>query len=218
MVFKLDANGNETLLYGFTGKSDGGRPLAGLTRDSAGNLYGTVSSGGADGYGGIFKLDTAGKETVLYSFTGGSDGKNPNSPLLRDSSGNLYSTAPGGAANDGVVFKVDPDGNLTVLHSFAGTDGCYPLGNLAMDTGGNLYGATQEGGAYSDGTVYQLNTAGQLSVLYNFTGGSDGWEPRGGVILDSTGNLYGTTYGGGKNGTGVIFKITPRALAQTAGN
>jgi uncharacterized repeat protein (TIGR03803 family) len=96
VVFKLDSAGHETVLYSFQGQPDGWNPIAGLVRDPAGNFYGTILRGGAYGAGTVFELDTTGKETVLYSFTGGSDGASPYAGLIRDSSNNLYGTAVGG--------------------------------------------------------------------------------------------------------------------------
>ncbi len=129
VVFKIDRFGNETVLYSFTGGADGGFPLGGLSIDSAGTLYGTTNGGGTAGAGVVFKLDKTGKETVLYSFTGGSDGGYPFAGLICDSHGNLYGTTNGGgAAGAGVVFKVDRSGHETVLYSFTGgSDGGYPL-------------------------------------------------------------------------------------------
>jgi uncharacterized repeat protein (TIGR03803 family) len=109
VVFKLDPSGNETVLYAFSGM-DGASPTAGLIQDAAGNLYGTTPFGGntssttcidAGGCGVVFKLDPSGKETVLYTFTGGADGFNPTAGLVRDAAGNLYGTAPGGGAHGG---------------------------------------------------------------------------------------------------------------------
>ncbi|MBV9304008.1 MAG: hypothetical protein JOY62_11260 [Acidobacteriaceae bacterium] len=117
-VFKLDPAGNESVLYSFTGKADGGYPGASVIRDEKGNLYGTALFGGIQGSGVVFKLDPNGKETVLYSFTGGADGANPYAPLIRDREGNLYSTTSSGGdlsgtcapSGCGVVFKLTPAG------------------------------------------------------------------------------------------------------------
>jgi uncharacterized repeat protein (TIGR03803 family) len=220
VVFKLDAAGRETVLYSFTGGSDGGYPFAGLIRDSAGNFYGTTNGGGSAGAGVVFKLDAKGNETVLYSFTGGSDGANPYAGLMRDSAGNLYgTTAVGGSASAGVVFKLDTAGNETVLYSFTGgSDGGYPLAGLIRDSAGNLYGTTVAGGLAGGGVVYKLDPTGHETVLYSFTGGADGGNPNAGVIFDSAGNLYGTTAGGGDLspcygvGCGVVFKLNPSGL------
>jgi uncharacterized repeat protein (TIGR03803 family) len=212
VVFKVDTFGNETVLYSFTGGSDGGYPLAGVIRDSKGNLYGTTNGGGASYAGVVFKVDTSGNETVLYSFTGGSDGGYPLAGVIRDSKGNLYGTTNGGGASGaGVVFKVDTFGNETVLYSFTGgSDGGNPLWVvLVRDSAGNLYGTTNGGGASGAGVVFKVNAAGNETVLHSFTGGADGGNPYAGVILGPEGNLYGTTAFGGETNAGVVFEIKP---------
>jgi len=213
VVYKLDTAGQETVLYSFAGGADGSSPWAGVTRDSAGNLYGTTSGGGIGGvYGGgvVFKVDTAGRETVLYSFTGGADGSGPFAGVIRDAAGNLYGTTSyGGAANAGVVYQLDTSGQETVLYGFTGkADGKKPEAGLIRDSAGNLYGTTQEGGIGNAGVVYKLDTAGQETVLYTFNlGAHDGGQPYAGVIRDPAGNLYGTTPGGGTVGWGVVYKL-----------
>jgi len=201
------------VLYSFAGVPDGQYPFAGLIRDSVGNFYGTTSNGGASGYGTVFKLDAAGHESVLYSFTGGADGGSPQAPLLRDNNGNLYGTTFVGGANYGVgtVFKVDASGNETVLHNFAGNDGKYPEAGLIRDSQGNLYGSALQGGPADNfgGNVFKISRQGTWSVLYNFTGGADGGNPAGGLLMDSAGNLYGTTASGGVSGRGTVFKLAP---------
>ena len=229
-VFKVDPSGNETVLHSFTGGSDGYMPYAGLIMDAQGNLYGTTfsSDNPAQGNGVVFKLDPAGSETVLYTFTGGRDGAWPNA-LIMDAARNLYGTTGYGGNLDcysgqgcGTVFKVDPSGNETVLHSFtAGSDGQGPTGSLIMDQQGNLYGMTVYGGAHGWGTVFRLDPSGNETVLYSFTGGNDGKQPIGGLVMDATNNLYGTTYGGGASnncfgGCGTVFKLAaPSSTAAT---
>ena len=211
VVYKIDTAGHETVLYSFTGGTDGGKPVGGVIRDAARNLYGTTQSGGASGAGVVFKLDPSGEETVLYTFTGGSDGANPNAGVIRDAEGNLYGTAEfGGASGAGVVFMVDPSGNETVLWSFTwGNDGALPLAGLTRDSAGNLYGTTLIGGADFAGAVFMVDPSGQETTLWSFTGGADGGYPLGGVIRDPSGNLYGTTNGGGASYSGVVFKVDP---------
>jgi uncharacterized repeat protein (TIGR03803 family) len=211
VVFKVNAAGEETVLYSFTGGSDGGFPYGGVVQDSSGNLYGTTNGGGTAGFGVVFKLDTAGNETVLYSFAGGADGGLPYSGVIRDSAGNLYGTAQfGGTAYAGVVYKLDTAGQESVLYSFTGgADGGQPYAGVIRDSAGNLYGTTIGGGAAGAGVVYELDTVGQETVLYSFTGGADGGQPYAGVIRDSAGNLYGTTNSGGKESSGVVFKLVP---------
>jgi uncharacterized repeat protein (TIGR03803 family) len=126
LVYKLDASGKETVLHSFQDGSDGASPTAGVVLDSAGNLYGTTPAGGTANAGVVYKVDTSGQETVLYSFTGGADGGVPSSGVFRDSSGNLYGTTveggtASGAAGGGVVYELDTSGQETVLYSFTAT-------------------------------------------------------------------------------------------------
>jgi uncharacterized repeat protein (TIGR03803 family) len=224
VVFKLAPGGSETVLYSFTGGSDGAGPAAGLIADSSGNLYGTASGGGASNAGVVFKLGPGGTETVLHSFTGGSDRASSVAGLIADGSGNLYGTTEAGGRSGsgcivvgcGVVFKLGPDGTETVLHAFTGSDGANPQAGLIADGSGNLYGTTYAGGGSNAGVVFKLSPSGTETVLYTFTGGSDGGFPLAGLIADSSGNLYGTTAGGGAQppvcgggGCGVVFKLSP---------
>ena len=163
-VFKVDASGNEIVLHSFPNLgTDGVYPQAALVMDKAGDLYGTTGVGGSPGWGVVFKLDTAGNETVVHSFTY-SDGANPLASLITDKSGNLYGTTAiggssiGGLSVYGVVFKLDTAGNETVLHSFTNTpDGAYPYAGLVKDKADNLYGTTYQGGFYGYGTVFKLS-------------------------------------------------------------
>jgi uncharacterized repeat protein (TIGR03803 family) len=210
VVYKLDTAGQETVLYSFPGATGGTGPDA-LERDSAGDFYGTTFNGGPVGRGVLYKLDAAGQETVLHNFTGGADGGYPQSGVIRDSAGNLYGTAvSGGTVGFGVVYKLSPTGQQTVLHNFsAGADGAYPYSGVVRDAAGNLYGDTSAGGPENGGVVYRLDTAGNETILYSFTGGADGGQPNPGLIQDSAGNLYGTTYRGGTSNAGVVFKVNP---------
>jgi uncharacterized repeat protein (TIGR03803 family) len=180
-----------------------------VIRDSAGNLYGTTPGGGISGAGVVYKLDTAGQETVLYTFTGGADGGNPDAGVIADSAGNLYGTTyNGGTSGAGVVFKLDAAGQETVLYTFTGgADGGYPNAAVIRDSTGNLYGTTVGGGTAGWGVVYKLDTAGEETALYTFTGGADGGNPYAGVIRDSAGNLYGTTFSRGTLDHGVVYKL-----------
>ena len=214
-VFKLNTAGKETVLYNFCSKTnctDGADPEGGLVQDSEGNLYGTTSFGGTHGEGIVFKLSKTGKETVLYNFKGGTDGRHPLANLIRDSEGNLYGTTifGGDSADDGTVFKLSNTGKETVLHRFAaGTDGSRPEGGLIEDAQGNLYGTTSGGGTSGDGVVFKVNKTVKETVLYSFTGGADGAGPYGSLIEDAKGNLSGTASGGGNsNGAGTVFKLS----------
>jgi uncharacterized repeat protein (TIGR03803 family) len=212
-----------TVLHNFpTRLGDGREPYGSVTLDPKGNIYGTTYAGGtadSSNYGTVFKLSPKGTESLLHSFffsDDGSDGENPAAGLLRDASGNLYGTTLfAGTNNYGTVFKIDTTGTETILHDFAGgADGAYPgFGNLIMDSAGSLYGTTEEGGASGNGTVYKLDSTGAETVLYSFTADNDGQFPYGSLVMDSAGNLYGTTLNGGNSRTcsscGIIFKLSP---------
>jgi uncharacterized repeat protein (TIGR03803 family) len=201
------------VLYNFKGAKGGANPYAPLIRDSAGNLYGTAEAGGSSGAGTVFKVDKSGKETVLYSFTGGADGANPFAGLLRDAAGNLYgATAYGGASGVGTVFKLSKTGKETVLHSFAGgtSDGCYPFGGLLQDTAGNLYGTTEVCGASGVGTIFKISKTGKETILHSFAGGSsDGEFPSfTSLLMDANDDLYGVAEQGGTSNLGVVYKLS----------
>jgi uncharacterized repeat protein (TIGR03803 family) len=234
-LVKLSNGYTEKVVYSFGSSSaisDGASPEAGLIVDAAGNIYGTTTYGGSpncivdigvDGCGTVFELvksSTGYTEKVLYAFTG-FDGAWPLAGLIIDSSGNLYGTASGGGANGyGVAFElVNSAGTYTdkVLYSFGATatDGTYPLGALVMDSAGNLYGtASLDTGPYncgltSCGTAFELvNSVDGYNeqTLHTFSG-SDGANPEAGLIMDSSGNLYGTTSHGGANGSGTVFEL-----------
>jgi uncharacterized repeat protein (TIGR03803 family) len=215
VVFKIDPSGNETVLYSFTGGVDGGYPYGGsLLLGPDGSLYGTTTFGGS-GFGVVFKVDSSGHETVLYTFTGGADGAYPNG-VIRDSAGNLYGTANGGGASGaGVVYKLDLSGHETVLYTFTGeADGAYPSG-VIRDSAGNFYSTASNGGdlscnaPYGCGVVFKVDPSGNETVLYAFTGGADGEYPNAGLIFGPEGNLYGTTAFGGQTNAGVVFEIKP---------
>jgi uncharacterized repeat protein (TIGR03803 family) len=217
VLYQLDGDGNEKVLstFDFFTANGYGQPTAGVTRDSAGNFYGTTFIGQADefyGYGVVYKVDAAGHATVLHNFTNGADGGNPYGGVIVDSKGNLYGTASGGGTSGGgVVFKIDPSGHETVLHNFTnGADGGNPNGGVIVDSKGNLYGTTSGGGTSGAGVVFKIDPSGNETVLYSFTGGADGGFPLFVALArDSAGNLYGTTEVGGASGNGVVFKLDP---------
>jgi|HubBroStandDraft_6_1064221.scaffolds.fasta_scaffold02427_9 uncharacterized repeat protein (TIGR03803 family) len=216
-AFKLNAGGKLLWSHSFNLRN-GADPVAGMTRDSAGHLYGTTVLGGDTtcyqyGCGTVFELDSMGKGKVLHEFNG-SDGMFPEPLLARDAAGNLYGTTLDALGN---IFKIDTAGKVNVLYTFAGeADGCYPVG-LILDKRGNLYGVTTGGGSAScgsgNGVVFELDAGGNFSVLHTFEGG-DGASPDSILRFDAAGNLYGTTiYGGSSNtcqgGCGTVFKLAP---------
>ncbi len=228
-VFQLapnsDGSWTESLPYSFTGGSDGANPFAGVIFDASGNLYGATYLGGASGDGAVYKLTpTSGgawTESVLHTFTGGQDGSNPEfGNLIFDLTGNLYGTTQyGGGSGAGVVYKLTPnsDGTWTesVIYAFAGRNGAEPAGSLTFDSVGRLYGTTQSGDDEGLGGVFKLTLGAKgiwhERVLYRFHGNQDGAYPVGGVVLDTAGNLYGTTNAGinTHGGVGQLFKLVP---------
>lgn len=215
MVFKINSAGVETIVHSFSqSTTDGNDPVGGVILDSAGNLYGTTFGGGAHSKGTVYKIDTSGKETLLYSFGQNStDGVGPEDAPTRDASGNLYGTTnTGGRASLGTVFKVDSSGKETVLHSFTGgSDGANPSGGLVLGPAGNLYGATTFGGTANFGVLYEIDSMGKETILHTFSGLSDGGNPQATLTRDAAGNLYGTAGGGTGNGAfyGTLFEFTP---------
>ena len=147
--------------------------------------------------------------TVLSNFTG-SSGAYPYGGLMEDSAGTIYGTTySGGSSSAGTTFAL-LYGAEPVLHSFSGSDGSVPKGGLLRSQSGVLYGTTENGGADGFGTVFALTNTGSFTTLYSFAGGSsDGKYPYGGLVLDSSGNLYGTTESGGLFGLGTVWKLTP---------
>jgi uncharacterized repeat protein (TIGR03803 family) len=157
--------------------------------------------------------------STLASFNN-TDGANPfYISLVQGSNGDLYGTTElGGANGDGTVFKITTAGKLTTLHSFDYSDGAGPYAGVVLASDGNLYGTTTFGGAYGDGTVFKITTGGTLTTLYSFcsqSGCTDGYMPYAGLVQGKDGDLYGTTFLGGSNAFGTIFKITTKGALTT---
>jgi uncharacterized repeat protein (TIGR03803 family) len=229
----------ETVLYTFCQQkkcNDGATPMSGVIFDSAGNLYGTTEYGGV-GAGTVFKLspNSGGwTERTIYDFNG-VDGEYPIGGLVFDTSGNLYGTTSTGTGSAGIVFELSPSGPAwaeTILHTFGSThDGAAPESALVFDNAGNLYGTTGSGGELNCagsgcGTVFEvMPTAGEgwtENVIHSFNG-VDGQDPLASVVLDAAGNVYGTTFSGGKtdcggNGCGTVFRLTPESNGQWRGS
>ena len=233
-VYKVTPSGQFKVIHTFTGGNDGLAPGASVIQDAAGNLYGTTSNGGPSNAGVVWKITPAGHESVIYTFTAGSDGGYPFSDLIRDSKGNLYGTTFGGGDSAcssylngcGTVFKIDNTGHETVLHSFeGGLDGEYPYAGLVMDSARNLYGAT----AYDDGAdfegggqVFEIDGSGNKTVVYDFTPGTSGGDTPTTDLTFAPGHvLYGTAAEGGDMnacsgfGCGVVYRIDSNNVATT---
>jgi len=229
----------ENVLYSFCSAAhctDGANPYAGLIQDAAGNLYGTTPFGGnsnsicGGSCGTVYKLDSTGKETVLYSFCGVAncaDGYVVFAGLIQDAAGNLYGTTQRVGANPnptgGAVFKLDKRGHETVVAVVC----CNLVAGLVRDAEGNLYGTTVQGGYQNEwcafgngcGTVFKVDRTGSATVLHTFCNVGDqnglcwdGYVPRAGLVQDAAGNLYGTSSAGvGYNNGGNVFKIVTRS-------
>ncbi len=198
LAFTMTTKGVQTVLYNFAGGSDGANPNGVLLRDKSGNLYGTTTGGGVFGAGTVYKISSAGTESVLYSFTGKTDGSAPEGGVAMDGAGNLYgTTTAGGAHGNGTVFKLTlANGKWLerVLYSFGtGTDGATPTAGVLL-SGGKIFGTTSVGGTNGYGTVYELIASGATwmeTILHNFTNSDDGATPYAGLIADKLGNFYG---------------------------
>lgn len=219
------------VIYSFAGTPDGQTPTANMVMDDAGNLYGTTYYGGQFGLGCVFEVTTSGQESVLYSFEGGDDGKLPRAGVVLDSAGNLYgATTSGGTGicqsqgylGCGTVFELTQSSGVwseSILYDFnrRSGDGAYPFGGVVLDGAGNLYGTTWRGGSANEGAVFELappSVSGgpwTETILHDFSHHHDGEYPEAGLVLDSAGNLYGTTVVGGEGKSGVVFELTPGA-------
>ena len=228
-----------TVIHHFTGGSDGANPIAGVTVDAAGNLYGTASAGGRRGYGDVYRLVHSGPGwlfSLVYTFLGDAvgDGISPQSRVVIGPGGFLYGTTRSGGGGDGcrerhgcgTVFRVKPKPGAsldpwqeTVLYSFGTYDGSDPYyGDVVFDAVGNLYGTTRDGGAYLQGVVYELTPQAGMwkeQVLYSFAGTPDGSAPMGGVAMNQAGVLFGTTSAGGMAGWGAVYQLRLSASGWT---
>lgn len=219
-VFDLAPSGSGftlNTLHEFAGGNDGALPPSGVV-DVDGSLYGVTGIGGAYNYGTVYRLTPSGTgyaETILYSFTGGSDGKNPGAGVI-DVKGSLYGTTGGGGAhNFGTVFKLTPSGSgyvASTLYSFKGGRDAGGTYSVLTEHAGSLYGTSEHGGLVNYGAVFKLTPLSKgysESVIYRFKGGTDGADPYWGVVADKNGTLYSTTASGGQFGNGTVFALSP---------
>ncbi|HEX8814231.1 MAG TPA: choice-of-anchor tandem repeat GloVer-containing protein [Terriglobales bacterium] len=221
---------SEQVVYSFGNNgSDGQIPYAGLIADAQGNLYGTTALGGISNCGTVFELSPSGSswsETILYSFKGNGDGCEPYAGVIFDASGNLYGTTyTGGGYGEGTVFELSQNskGQWTerLLYALHASQGSSPVGGVIFDSSGNLYGTAVAGGTgyCTDGCgiVFKLTpkAKGQWTetVLHSFQANSDGMWPYSGLMFDASGNLYGTTFGGGAYAAGTVYELKPSGSA-----
>jgi uncharacterized repeat protein (TIGR03803 family) len=209
-VYKISRSGTKTVLHSFAGGSDGAGTLGGLVLASDGYFYGTTANGGVNNNGTIYRMASSGAITILHSFGGTTDGTVPYSGLTQAIDGSMYGTTHfGGSNNVGTIYKISQAGVYSVLHSFGGVgDGRSPKGEPFQAADGNVYGTTTAGGANGSGVVYRLSANGSYVVLHSFGASTDGQGPVGRLIQANDGHLYGTTYYGGVNGTGAVFRLT----------
>jgi uncharacterized repeat protein (TIGR03803 family) len=225
-VFELTPDGSggwtENVIYNFCSLAscaDGANPTYSyVIFDTSGNLYGTAYAGGANGYGAVFELSPSGdswKEKVLYSFANTPDGANPVNGLIVDSSGNLYGTTwAGGKTGNGTVYEMTQSSGVWKDKVISNIKSTYS--GLIMDAHGNIFGTTYN-------SVFEMSPNGkggwQGTTIFSFTSGTNaskyGSDPNGTPAFDSAGNLYGTTYGGGTNGNGAVYKLSPGASGWT---
>jgi uncharacterized repeat protein (TIGR03803 family) len=223
-AFRITSRGVLTTLYNFcelANCADGEFPGAALALAVDGNFYGTALSGGANGWGTIFKMSPKGSFAALYSFcsqTNCLDGASPYSGLVQASDGNLYGTpSQGGTNGDGTVIKMTTEGKLSTIHSFRQTDGESPRGSLIQGTDGKLYGTTSTGGdRQQGGTAFRISESGVFAFVDLIDGKSmDGGGPSAGLTQGADGNFYGTVVYGGVRTDGSIFEITPAGAQKT---
>lgn len=231
-VSQTNGTWSESIIYSFADVNDGAGPIGPITFDAAGNIYGTTAFGMPYEKGTVFKLSPGANgwtPTLLYGFTGGADGNQPETGVTFDKAGNIYGTTYFGGTGYGVLYKLAPnaDGSWSesVIHTFGAYtgDALFPSSGVLIDAAGNLYGAAYEGGANFKGAIYQFspNADGSWTenILYSFTGKADGAAPNS-LIFDKLGNLYGSAGGGGirtgvcdtgVGGCGTIFRLAPSA-------
>ena len=223
-VFKITPGGTLTTLTNFAqGGASGSSPYGGLVQATDGNFYGTTYAGGTSsnctgGCGIIFKMTPSGTLTTLHNFNG-TDGSRPQASMVQATDGNFYGTTFEGGTNGlGTVFKITPAGTLTTLHSFLpGTsEGYQPAAGLVQANDGNFYGTTTNGGTRTYGTVFKITPAGIVTTLHSFQGFPDGANPYGGLVKAPDGSFYGTTYIGGTNNLGAVFRLTLLGTSTTA--
>jgi uncharacterized repeat protein (TIGR03803 family) len=232
-IGKLAPDGTLSTLYSFPVEDNVPvRPVGGLIQANDGHLYGTSFIGGTEGAGTIFRVTLAGQFTLLRSLGAtGTDSSLPYTGLVQGPDNMLYGTtlyggSGGGGEGKGTIFRIALDGsNFSIIHNFSGADGENPEGQLIVGSDGELYGTTLMGGSSNRGTIYRISTGGVHTLLYSFSSlsafgsigtatNATGANPRAGLLLAADGNYYGTTYQGGPDGAGTVFRMTPAGVVS----
>jgi len=206
-VFKVTTNGVLTTLASFTNRENS-LPNSGLLLASDGNFYGCSQTA-------VYKVTPAGVITTLVSLQP-LDGLDSQSSLTLGPDGNLYGTTDfGGTNNFGTIFRISAAGVFTRMLSFNNTNGAFPQSGMTLGPDGNFYGATTAGGANGFGSIYRFSTNGALTTLTFFDGPNSGIEPRCTLVIDTNGNLFGTTPNFGPNNHGTIFRLATNGVLTT---
>jgi uncharacterized repeat protein (TIGR03803 family) len=212
----LSSLGGQTLeiLHSFQ-RFDGANPWAGLAEGSDGSFYGATAFGGPYDKGTAFRITRTGALSVLVCFDG-TNGSLPYGTIIQGSDGNLYgTTGAGGEYGYGTVFRINAEGRLTTLVAFTSTNGSTPLGGLMQASDGNFYGTTTFGGPNNYGTVFKMTTNGALTTLATFDNHGNGGEPRPALTQGKDGLFYGTTWLGGPDNYGTVFRLAPNGELTT---
>jgi uncharacterized repeat protein (TIGR03803 family) len=216
-LFQMTPLGILTNLVSFN-NTNGAAPRAGLVQALDANFYGTTYNGGSNNFGTVFQATTNGVLTSLVTFAFTTNGAYPIAGLTQGQDGSFYgTTAIGGTNSGGTAFQMKTNGSLATLVSFniSGNAGSSPYAGLVQANDGSLYGTTYQGGTNGYGTIYKLTTNGTFTSLYSFTGTNDGANPYAGLVQSIDGSFYGTTFFGGTNGFGTVFRFATNGMLTT---
>jgi uncharacterized repeat protein (TIGR03803 family) len=216
-VFRMTPSGTFTNLIAFN-STNGAGPRAGLVQGTDGSFYGTTYNGGSNNAGTVFQLTTNRALTTLVTLTFANTGAYPIAGLIQGQDGNFYgTTAIGGTNSGGTAFQVMTNRTLTPLVSFniTGNVGNSPYAGLVQVSDGTLYGTTYQGGTNGFGTIFKVTTNGTFLPLHSFNGTNDGANPSAGLVQGQDGSFYGTTFNGGTNGYGTVFRFATNGALAT---
>jgi uncharacterized repeat protein (TIGR03803 family) len=203
-AFRVEVDNIITVLHTF-GWTDGAYPASAVTPAADGSLYGSTDAGGVDNLGTLWRLDPDGNIGTLHSFSG-ADGAVPQR-IIESTDGKLYGSTLLGGWGVGTVFSLSPDGDVTPLHDFGGSvEGGFPS-DLIEGSDGKFYGTCQYGGEEDSGFIFRIDDSGDFTVVAEFEADITGSTPYAGLLQGADGNFYGTTIGGGDQGSGTVFRL-----------